>query len=126
MQILSWICRVVAAFILLQTLFFKFSGAKESVYIFHQLGVEPWGRIGSGILELFAGLALLFNRSVWLGALLTTGTMLGAIAAHLLVLGISILGDGGQLFAYACITLSASLFLLFQKFPQNLKSYLGL
>jgi uncharacterized membrane protein YphA (DoxX/SURF4 family) len=121
--IISWKLRLVAAFILLQTLFFKFSAAEESVFIFSSLGVEPWGRIGSGIVELIAGLALLWNRSVWFGALLAAGTMAGAIASHLFILGISILGDGGQLFAYACITFIAAGFLLIEQFPQTLKSY---
>ena len=48
----SWALRLIVAVILLQTLFFKFSAAKESVYIFSTLGMEPWGRIGSGVFEL--------------------------------------------------------------------------
>lgn len=121
--IISWLCRLVAALILLQTLFFKFSAAEESVFIFSTLGVEPWGRIGSGIVELIAGLALLWNRSVWFGALLAAGTMAGAIASHLFILGISIMDDGGQLFAYACITFIASMYLLMEQMPLTLKTY---
>ncbi|MGE0128243.1 MAG: hypothetical protein AB7U82_09195 [Blastocatellales bacterium] len=34
MNILRWILRLVVAGILFQTLFFKFTGAEESVYIF--------------------------------------------------------------------------------------------
>ena len=103
-NILSWIAQIVAAVILLQTLWFKFGGAAESVYIFSQLGVEPYGRIGSGVVELIAGILLLIPRFNWLGALIGLGTMAGAILSHLTVLGIDILGDGGQLFAYAVIT----------------------
>lgn len=103
-NILSWIAQIVAAVILLQTLWFKFGGAAESVYIFSQLGVEPYGRIGSGVVELIAGILLLIPRFNWLGALIGMGTMAGAILSHLTVLGIDILGDGGQLFAYAIIT----------------------
>ena len=53
-NLLIWTLRIVATLIMLQTLFFKFSAAPESVYIFSKLGLEPWGRIGSGIVELIA------------------------------------------------------------------------
>ena len=104
-NIISWTAQIVAAIILLQTLWFKFSGAEESVYIFSKLGAEPYGRIGSGIIELIAGILLLTSRYNWLGALIGLGTMAGAIVSHLTVLGIDVLGDGGQLFGLAVITL---------------------
>jgi putative oxidoreductase len=100
---LVWTARILAALILLQTLFFKFNGAAESVYIFSKLGVEPRGRIGSGVAELIAALLILFPATTAWGALLALGIMSGAIFAHLFVLGISVLGDGGQLFIYALI-----------------------
>lgn len=103
-SIISWTAQIVAAIILLQTLWFKFSGAQESVYIFSKLGVEPYGRIGSGFIELIAGILLLTSRFNWLGAFIGLGTMAGAIVSHLAVLGIEILGDGGQLFGLAIIT----------------------
>ena len=52
--VVSWLCQLVIAAILLQTLFFKFTAAEESVYIFTTIGAEPWGRIGSGVAELVA------------------------------------------------------------------------
>jgi hypothetical protein len=110
----TWLLRLVPAFILLQTLFFKFSGAEESVWIFTQVGAEPWGRIGSGIVELIAGLALLYRPTVWLGAILVLGTMSGAIASHLFILGIEVMGDGGQLFIYALLTFGCCLILTWQ------------
>ncbi len=103
-SIISWVAQVVAAIILLQTLWFKFSGAEESVYIFSKLGIEPYGRIGSGMIELIAGVLLLTSRFNWLGALIGLGTMAGAIVSHLTLLGIDVLGDGGQLFGLAIIT----------------------
>ena len=99
--LLSWIAQLVAAVILLQTLFFKFSGAAESRFIFSTLGVEPWGRIASGVFELIAALLLLYPRSAALGGLLAMGVMAGAILAHVFVLGLEIQGDGGLLFALA-------------------------
>jgi len=97
----SWICRAIAALILLQTLYFKFSGAEESVYIFTQVHMEPWGRYGSGIVELIAAILLLTPRYCWAGALLAIAVMAGAIASHLTVLGIVVHDDGGLLFGLA-------------------------
>lgn len=96
--------RLVAAGILGQTLFFKFSGAAESRWIFETLGAEPWGRLGTGALEAVAVVLLLLPRTAALGALLATGLMAGAIGSHLTLLGIEVQGDGGLLFALACVT----------------------
>jgi hypothetical protein len=104
----SWICRLTAAVILLQTLFFKFTGASESVYIFTKVGLEPWGRYGSGVAELIAAILLLTPRFAWAGALLALGVISGAIACHLTVLGIEVQGDHGLLFALASVVFIAS------------------
>src|SRR5215217_3745219 len=96
----SWALRLIVAVILLQTLFFKFSGAKESVYIFSTLGAEPWGRFGSGVVELIASILLLLPRTAVVGAILSLGTICGALMAHLTMLGIKLpaVGDNGELF----------------------------
>ncbi|MBI3449484.1 MAG: DoxX family protein [Acidobacteria bacterium] len=104
----SWLCQLLAAGILGQTLFFKFTGAPESVYIFSTLGLEPWGRIGSGVAELVAALLLLAPRTAWLGALMTMGVLSGAIVAHLTRLGIVVQGDGGLLFALALVAFASA------------------
>ena len=98
-----WVLRLLAAVILLQTLYFKFSAAPESIDIFSKLGMEPWGRIGTGILELIAGILLLIPGTTVFGALLAIGLMAGAIFFHLTKLGISVQNDGGQLFIYALL-----------------------
>lgn len=107
--------RGIAAVILLQTLFFKFSGAKESVYIFTTLGIEPWGRIGSGVVELLASILLLLPRTVLFGALLSLGTISVAILSHLTKLGIAIpaVEDNGELFTLALIVFVCSAAVLF-------------
>ncbi len=110
---LTWIIKLTAVIILLQTLFFKFSGAEESIYIFQTLGIEPLGRIGSGIVELIASILILMPRTTLLGALLAFGTMVGAIVSHLSVLGIAVKNDGGLLFILASITFACSLYLIF-------------
>lgn len=109
---LLWIVRIVAAAILLQTLYFKFSAKPESVALFTKLGAEPWGRIGSGIMELITGILLLIPSTVFIGALMGAGIMGGAIMAHLTVLGIESQGDGGFLFGLALTVMICCIILL--------------
>ena len=107
---ISWILRGIAAVILLQTLFFKFTAAKESVYIFSMLGMEPWGRIGSGVAELIAAVLLLIPSTVAFGAVLSLGVISGAIFFHLTKLGIALpaVDDHGELFALALVVFVCS------------------
>src|SRR5437667_12882789 len=107
-HILSWSCRIVAAVILAQTLFFKFTGAEESIYIFTKVGLEPWGRYGSGVAELIATILLLTPRFAWAGALLALGVISGALVSHLTVLGIAVKNDGGLLFGLAIVVFVTS------------------
>jgi hypothetical protein len=105
--------QLLAAAILLQTLFFKFAGAEESVYIFSTLGVEPAGRIGSGVVELIAAVLLLVPSTAAAGALLTLGVMAGAIMSHLTLLGIEVKDDGGLLFGLAVAVFVSAAVVLF-------------
>jgi uncharacterized membrane protein YphA (DoxX/SURF4 family) len=108
-NIVYWVLRLIAAGIMLQTLFFKFTASPESVYIFSTIGMEPWGRIGVGIQELIAAVLLLIPRTTAFGAILGMGLMAGAMFIHLTVLGIevhvdgAVRGDGGLLFVYALL-----------------------
>ena len=111
--IFIWIVKLTAVVILLQTLFFKFTAAEESVYIFSSLGTEPYGRIGSGIVELIASILILIPRTTLLGALLGLGTMAGALLSHVLILGIEVKNDGGTLFILAIITFLCCSILVF-------------
>jgi uncharacterized membrane protein YphA (DoxX/SURF4 family) len=108
-----WILRLLAAIILLQTLYFKFSASEESVYIFSTIGMEPWGRIGTGVMELIAAILILFPRTTAVGALLAIGLMSGALFFHLTKLGIEVKADDGLLFIYALLVLISSAVLLF-------------
>jgi uncharacterized membrane protein YphA (DoxX/SURF4 family) len=103
-HLLLWVARLIAAVILLQTLWFKFSGAPESVELFSKLGVEPWGRITTGCLEGLTAILLLWPAFSHWGAFMGLGIMTGAIASHLFIIGIESNGDGGQLFYLAIIT----------------------
>jgi putative oxidoreductase len=111
----SFFLKVIVAAILLQTLYFKFTGAAESVYIFETIGMEPMGRIGSGIVELIAAILLMVRRTAWLGAALALGTMSGALYFHLTSLGIEVQGDGGFLFILAVVVFIASVIILIKE-----------
>ena len=102
-RLLYWVLRLIPAVILLQTLYFKFSGAEVSKYIFTQMGMEPWGRYGTGVFELIAGILLLIPKRSVLGAFLSLGVISGAIFSHLFVLGIEVMGDHGQVFYMAVV-----------------------
>lgn len=108
-EVVSWTFQALAAAILLQTLYFKFTGAPESKFIFSTLGIEPWGRFGTGVAELIAVVLLMYRRSSALGGLMAAGLMAGAIFSHLTRLGIAVEGDGGLLFALAVTVFGSGL-----------------
>jgi uncharacterized membrane protein YphA (DoxX/SURF4 family) len=121
--IFTWILRLVAAYIMLQTLYFKFRAEPESVQLFTALGMEPWGRIGTGVAELIASIFILIPRTTLLGAIMGFGLMAGAIFFHLTKLGIYFGGDA-LLFSYAVIVFVCCLLLAFiyrKNIPQLLK-----
>ena len=101
-KIFIWILRLLAAVIMIQTLYFKFTGHPQSVKLFTTLEMEPWGRIGTGVFELIASILILIPRTTVYGAGLGMGLMSGAIFFHLTKLGIKFDGDY-VLFIYAVI-----------------------
>jgi len=104
MKFIKIVARFVVAVILIQTLAFKFTAHPDSVYIFTQVGLEPYGgRIGIGVLELISGILILIPRTSWFGALMTLGIIGGAIFMHLTRLGVEVQGDGGMLFGMAVL-----------------------
>ncbi len=112
----SWGLQLLVAGILMQTLFFKFTAADESVYIFTTLGLEPWGRLASGVAELIAAILLVAPATTIWGAILAMGIMVGAIMSHLTTLGIDVKGDGGLLFALALtVFLGSAIVLLIRR-----------
>lgn len=120
---IKWGCRILAALLLVQTLFFKFTAHPESVLLFTTLGVEPWGRILTGVLELVTAILLLWPQTTRFGALLGAGIMAGAIISHLTVLGILFNGDA-LLFVYACLVFSCCMVLLWME-KEKLYSFLS-
>jgi uncharacterized membrane protein YphA (DoxX/SURF4 family) len=117
-NIFIWILRLVAAVIMIQTLYFKFTGHPQSVALFTQLGMEPWGRIGTGVMELIASILILYPRTTGWGAALGMGLMGGALFFHLTKLGIVFDGDA-VLFIYALITFVCCL-ILFIKYRSQI------
>mgnify|MGYP003577375671 CR=1 FL=1 len=124
MKLLTWLLRVAVAFILINTVIMhKFRGTEETIYIFETTGMEPYGRIVTGIIELIAGVLILIPRTSGYGALLALGTMAGAIYFHFTSLGIEVLGDGGELFFMAVGVFLACLVLVFIQRKQVLSTF---
>ena len=103
-RLICWILALIAAGIMIETLFFKFTAAPESVFIFKKMGTEPWMRWVQGVWELLASIGVLLPRWRWAGAILTTGAMSAAILSHLTWLGYAVQGDHGLLFCMALVT----------------------
>ena len=118
---ITFLLKLIAALIMLQTLFYKFGGAQESINLFTKLAGENevFLRIGTGVLELIAALLLFVPKKIWIGALLTVGLMSGAILSHLTKIGIEHNDDGGLLFASAVFTLIIGLIVLIFETKQN-------
>ncbi|WP_027393706.1 DoxX family membrane protein [Aquimarina latercula] len=112
---LPLVLRIIVAIILIQTLRFKFTGHPDSIYIFSKVGLEPYGRIATGIVELIAGVLLLIPKTVWIGATITLGVIGGAIFMHITKLGVEINNDGGVLFITALLTFALSGIILWMK-----------
>jgi uncharacterized membrane protein YphA (DoxX/SURF4 family) len=112
-KILYWAARLLAAVILLQSLYFKFGASAESVYIFTKVGMEPWGRIGTGVVELICSILLVITPTAWIGAGIALALMGGALTMHFTILGIEVQGDGGYLFSLAWIVTVCSLYVLY-------------
>ena len=114
-RVLFIVARLLAALIMLQTLYFKFTGAEESIYIFSTVGMEPWGRYLVGVSELIASVLLLGAGTAVFGGVIAIGLMLGAVGMHLTILGIEVQGDGGYLFILALVVLLCSVYVVFYK-----------
>jgi putative oxidoreductase len=111
-SIISITLRLVAVILMLQTLYFKFTAQPESIYIFSKVGIEPWGRILTGLAEFIASVLLLLPGTIVAGAFLSIMIMTGAIASHIFILGVNVMNDNGQLFIYACVVFLSSFILL--------------
>jgi uncharacterized membrane protein YphA (DoxX/SURF4 family) len=118
------VARLAAAFIMGQTLYFKFTGSAESIYIFSTVGMEPWGRWMVGVFELIAAVLFLIPKTAWAGGIIAIGLMAGAIGMHLTILGVEVMGDKGQLFYYALIVFLCGLYVVFNNRDKILKDVL--
>lgn len=115
-RIISWILQIVVAVLLAQASVFKLISDPDTVSLFTKLGMEPHGRIMTGIFELLACILLLIPVSSIYGALLAAGLMSGALLGHITKLGFT--GPEGELGIMAILILLASLVILFLRRAQ--------
>lgn len=115
MKKIDSVAAYVCAIIFLQTLFFKFTGAPESIYIFKTIGIEPWGRYLSGTMELIASILLVREGTRVYGALIGLGIMAGAFMSHLMFLGFVVQDDGGLLFTLCLLSLFTTGFIVYYR-----------
>lgn len=92
---ISWVFQLIAALILGNASIQKFLGVEMSVYVFKALDIEGT-RLVIGAIEGVAALLLLTKAPHW-GAILGFSTMLGALIAHISVLGLEVHQDHGAL-----------------------------
>ena len=85
---IAWCFQLIIAGIFIPIGILKFMNNPADLEIFSQLGMEPAGRYIIGVLEILAGLMVLTNAVAAMGAFLGVGVMLGAMLAHMTVLGI--------------------------------------
>ncbi|MCF8321980.1 MAG: DoxX family protein [Flavobacterium sp.] len=109
---ISLLLRIIIAVIFLQTLYFKFTAHPDSVHIFQSLGIEPYGRIGLGIIELITSFLIFIPRTKIIGVFLSLGIISGAIFSHFLVIGTNVEGDGGKLFLLAIVVFLSAISLI--------------
>lgn len=113
--------RLIIAIILAQTLPFKFSGSEESVWIFTQLNMEPWGRYMIATIELVATLLLVTNYYIF-GAVISLSIISAANFLHFARLGFIVNDDGGALFILSIIVISCSLWIVLYWNTRKLES----
>jgi hypothetical protein len=123
-SVILFVLSAYIAFVFVQSLFFKFTGSEESIFIFSTLrdwsGIglfEPFGRWFIGSTELVASILLFLPRTRIFGAGIALGVITGAIFFHLFTpLGVEIMGDGGLLFTLACgVWLAGAAILLIER-----------
>jgi uncharacterized membrane protein YphA (DoxX/SURF4 family) len=123
-SIVVFVLSLYIAFVFVQSLFFKWTGSEESIFIFATLrewsGIglfEPFGRFFIGFCELVASILLFVPRTRIWGAGMAIVIISGAIFFHLFTpLGVVIKGDGGLLFTLACgVWLSSAVILLIHR-----------
>lgn len=122
--ILTYALSLFIAVVFVQSLFFKFTGAEESLFIFQTIEdwsgltfFEPGMRWVVGLSELVAAILLFVPGVQVVGAVMAIGIMTGAIFFHLFTpLGIEVFGDGGTLFFLACgVWLSALVLIVLRR-----------
>jgi hypothetical protein len=95
-RIVYWIFAGVAAAIMVETLFFKFTGAAESKYIFSKMGTEPWMRWVQGIWAWDAVFYVIAQFTGGVASVVLVASVAGKLLAHPSVNYVATLpGSGG-------------------------------
>ena len=105
-HIALWTLQIALAGMFLLAGSSKLFGAAAMVGLFEAIGIGQWFRYVTGLIEVSSAVALLVPSFAVFGALALVATMIGAIAAHLFVVGgspampvILLLGSAGVLWA---------------------------
>lgn len=113
--IVEWLLRTALAILYLMMAVPKFAGNEITVLIFTTLGVEPWGRLATGSIEILIALLVLVPATKIYGIYSSLIMILGAIMSHVVILGFVIensdgsISDGGEIFATALVILLLTL-----------------
>jgi len=114
----SLLLRITVAIIYIQTLYFKFTAHPDSVYIFTKMGVEPFGRISLGVIELIISIGILIPKTKYAAIVMSIAIVLGALMSHIFILGIIVNGDNGLLFSLACLIFLLSILLFIYHYDE--------
>jgi putative oxidoreductase len=93
LNIATWALQILSALLFLAAGGAKLAGASAMVALFNQIGMGQWFRYFTGGVEVVGAIALLIPQSSYIGAVLLSATMVGAIVARLTVLGGSPAGE---------------------------------
>lgn len=108
-----WVLKIAVAGMFLMAGGSKLAGVEQMVQLFDTIGLGQWFRYVTGITEVTGALLILIPATTAFGAILTVGTMVGAIITHLFLIG------GNP--AMPIGLLVGSLFILYFKKDQILK-----
>jgi putative oxidoreductase len=82
-----WFLQAASAAMFVMAGVAKLTGAESMVHVFTAVGLGQWLRYFTGVLEVAGAVALLVPAFAGVGALWLTAVMVGAVIAHVAVLG---------------------------------------
>jgi hypothetical protein len=82
------------------------------------MGVEPFGRISLGVIELIISICILIPKTKYAAIVMSIVIVLGALMSHIFILGIIVNGDNGLLFSLACLIFLLSIILFIYHYEE--------